>query len=334
MRKEQIQKVIDNCSLPDQCESADLIETHISWVILTEKFAFKIKKPIRLSFLDYSTLQKRSHFCKEELDLNRRLAPDVYLQVLPITAGMAGSDGDKDPGRIVEYAVQMKKLDRRKEMHRLLEKKEVLTSHLDKLAGKLARFHKNARIIKNVFNTTGFQEKFEDILTVMDDLVTMLGKEWEERIRECVNRSNSYLNASRSLLNQRIITNYRRDCHGDLNATNIFLYEDPIIFDCIEFNKEFRHIDVLNEIAFLCVDLDFYGNPGLSDYFYHSYLESYDMEEDDNLRNMWNYYKSYRANVRAKVTAINARQGDEDARQAHDIKKYLRLMEKYTRSYS
>ncbi len=333
MQKEQIQTLIDTCPFPGGCGSPELIETHISWVILTDQYAFKIKKPLKLSFLDYSTLEKREHFCNEELVLNRRLAPEIYLGVIPITAGMAGQNGQEDSGKVVDYAVQMKKLDSQKQMHLLLEKNQVTTAHLDRLAGKLARFHKNARIIKNAFDTTGFQEKFEDIRTVMDDVVKTLGGEWEERINRVVERSNFYLNSSRNLFNQRIITNFRRNCHGDLNATNIFLYDDPVIFDCTEFNKEFRHIDVLNEIAFLSVDLDFYGNPGLSDHFYRSYLEAYGMDEDDNLRRMYSYYKCYRANIRAKVTAINSRENKYE-HAAQDIQKYLRLMEQYSGEFS
>jgi aminoglycoside phosphotransferase family enzyme len=134
-------------------------------------------------------------------------------------------------------------------------------------------------------------------------------------------------------MNQRIITNKRRDGHGDLNATNIFLYQEPVIVDCIEFNRSLRQIDVLNEIAFLCVDLDFYGDPGLSEYFYRQYLREWGEEESDFTRKLFFYYKSYRANVIAKIAAIRAR-NEEGQKPVHDMKKYLLLMESYSKAIS
>jgi uncharacterized protein len=143
------------------------------------------------------------------------------------------------------------------------EKNEVSESQLAKLARKIARFHKDAKVIKNAFDTLGFQQEYADILSVSDIIINELGKEWNTKVEQCIARSKNYLNSMRSYNNERIINGFQRDCHGDLNASNIFLYDDPVIFDCIEFNDKFRYIDVLNEIAFLCVDLDFYAGKNL-----------------------------------------------------------------------
>ena len=331
MKKKEIQQLIESGNLPDRSGSTRLEETHISWVILTDRYAFKIKKPVRYTFVDFSTLRKRRHYCHEELELNSRLAPEVYLKVLPITSGMLQGGDPRDQDRVVDYAVQMKKLDQDKEMHRMLARRKVTSKHLDQLASQMARFHRHARIIKNVFDTTGFQEAFDDLLQQMSFIVQSLGVEWEHKIRECSQRSNVFLNAHRNLMNQRIITNKRRDCHGDFNATNIFLYEKPVIVDGIEFNRSLRQIDVLNEIAFLSVDLDFYGDPGLSDYFYRQYMKEWGEEETFFSRKLFLYYKGYRANVLAKIAAIRAKEkGGQEL--VHDMGKYLRLMEGYSKA--
>lgn len=325
MNREQIDKLLESCPFQDQCHDPGFFETHISWVILTDHYAFKIKRPVKYSFLDFSTLRKRRHYCEEEVELNRRLAPEMYLGVIPITEGLLEREGTK----IIEYAVQMKRMDNSLEMDRLLKEGKLDPSGLERLAEKIARFHQHTRIIKNAFDTTGFQEKFADLLTVRDTVQKKLGDPWVEKIDACAERSNVFLNSSRNYFNQRIITNFRRDCHGDLNASNIFLYEDPVVFDCIEFNKEYRHIDVLNEIAFLCVDLDFFGYRDLSEHFYRSYLEALGVEEDDQSGELFMYYKSYRANVRAKVTAISIQKTSGNGREVEDLKRYISLMDDY-----
>lgn len=322
--------MLERCVFPDTCENTGFFQTHISWIALTDRYAFKVKRPVKYSFLDFSTREKRKHFCRRELELNRRLEPDMYIDVMPITSEMAGEQSDGDGNGVVDYAVQMKRMDNDREMDRLLKNGQVSESVLEKLADKIAAFHKNARIIKNAFNTTGFQGRFADILTVGEDIGKMFGEAWREKINHCVDRSNVFLNGIRSYLNQRVITGFQRDCHGDLNASNIFLYEkDPVIFDCIEFNDEYRQIDVLNDIAFLCVDLDFYGHDDLGDHFYQHYLRAFATEEDEDSRRLFAYYKGYRANVRAKVTTISAKKNGAGEAAVRDIRKYLELMNIY-----
>jgi len=331
MNKEQILKMKDECLFPDTCENSKLLETHISWIVLTDHFAFKIKRPVNLPFLDFSTLEKRIHFCNRELELNRRLAPDMYRGVVPITRSLLAED-PKDKKEIIDYAVQMKRMDSDKEMHKMLQKKQVTKNHLTKLAKTIARFHQSSTIVKNAFNTAGMIEEYAQLTNVLNNnkkTQTLIPASYKDTVLQCIEKVKNYLNDNRSFLNDRILNDFQRDCHGDLNATNIFLYDEPVIFDCIEFNDEFRFIDVLNEIAFLCVDLDFYDHREACELFYRSYLKFAGMKEDKNARKLFNFYKSYRANIRAKVTLISLEEHPDDQQKADDAKRYINLMDEY-----
>ncbi len=330
MDKNQIKSIIGNCSFPGKCENSELVETHISWIILAEDFAYKIKRPVKFSFLDFSTLEKRKHFCEEELKLNRRMEPEMYLDVLPVTSDLKITGGGQS-AEIIDYALKMKRMDNSKAMDKLLAENKVTSAHIDKLAKKVAGFHKNARVIKNAFGTLEFHEEFADISNQYDFISEKLGDESKQKVSMCIDNSFTYLNKIRSFSNERIITDFQRDCHGDLNASNIFLYDNPVIFDCIEFSSELRRIDVLNDIAFLCVDLDFYGREDLSELFYEKYREYFGMKENDDEMKLFRYYKSYRANVRAKVTLLNVqKQNDSDSTgKLKDAKKYIDLMAGY-----
>ena len=328
MNEKQIQQLKENCGLPDSCNNLDFKETHISWIILTDNYAFKIKKPVQFPFLDFTSLEKRKHYCREELELNKRLAPDMYLKVVPITQDMIESEKNDDS--VIDYAVQMKRMDNAKEMGVLLAKDEVKEDDIDKLAKRVADFHDKTRIIKNVFNTTEFQKNYAEILEEYDFVKKNLGEEWAEKMKSCSDKSNIFLNKRRNYMNDRIIRGFIRDCHGDLNAHNIFLYDDPVIFDCIEFNKEFRHIDVYYEIAFLCIDLEFYNKEELSKHFHKKYIEYMRIKEDSEDKELFKYYKSFRANIRAKVTILREKnKSQNDTKSIHNIKKYLELMYQY-----
>jgi uncharacterized protein len=333
MDKEQVEYLMNRCTLPDTCNNAQLRETHISWIILTDKYAFKIKKPVSFSFLDFSTLEKRKFYCRQELKLNRRLAPEMYLKVIPVTKAMAGAESQGD--EVLDHAVQMKRMDNSLEMDLMLKKDQVTMSHIDKLAEKIAVFHQKARVLKNVFSTLLFHERYADIEQVSAFLAERSGEEWRQKIDICVRKSYVYLNSIRNLSNHRVITGFQKDCHGDLNASNIFLYDDPVIFDCIEFNSDYRRIDVLNDIAFLCVDLEFFGKPEMSERFYRKYLEFNGQQDDPLSRKLFMYYKSYRANIRAKVTLMNMmeHENERDVQQLEDVKKYIGLMDKYLEDF-
>ena len=331
MNKEQIIKMKEECLFPDNCENSAFTETHISWIVLTDQYAFKVKRPVKLSFLDFSTTKKRKHYCLQEVKLNKRLAPDMYLGVIPVTKSLIAEKTNNDDD-IIDYAVQMKRMDNDKEMHKLLEDSKVTKKDMEKLARKIAQFHKDTQTVKNAFNTTGMIDEFTDINNVIDEDAEnqLISADYKKIVYQCIDKSKKYLNENRSLFNERIINGFQRDCHGDLNATNIFLYDDPVIFDCIEFNDDFRYIDILSEIAFLCVDLDFYGSKDLSSLFVKNYKQSFEIKDIDMPDPLFNFYKCYRANIRAKVTLLSMSEDPDDKNKQKDVEGFIKLMEDYS----
>src|SRR6056297_530761 len=224
MEKEQIQKLLETCSFNDSCENARLIETHISWIVLTDRYAYKFERPVKYSFVDFSTRELREHFCHREVELNRRLSPDMYLGVVPVTETRVAEESAPGKGEVIDHAVKMKRMNNRRRMDVMLKQRRVKQEDMEKLATMLARFHKSAQIVKNAFNTNAFHEKYKDILSVKDYIRKYCNADYLERVKESVTQSCLYLNMNRNLMNHRVITNHQRDCHGDLNSTNIFLY--------------------------------------------------------------------------------------------------------------
>lgn len=336
MDKAQILKMQEECLFPDTCKNSVFNETHISWIVITDQYAFKVKRPVTLPFLDFSTPEKRKFYCNQEVKLNRRLAPDMYLGIVPITSSLStGKMDHKNDEDIIDYAVQMKRMDNNKEMHKMLAENKVTENHLKKLAQKIAQFHQNTQIVKNAFNTAGMISEFAAIRDVLDEDTgnQLISVESKKIVNHCIEESKNYLNDNRSFLNDRILNDFQRDCHGDLNATNIFLYDDPVIFDCIEFNDDFRYIDILNEIAFLCVDLDFYARKDMSNSFVKSYMKAFGLHEKDMPVPLFNFYKCYRANIRAKITLLSLKENPEDEKKQEDVRGYIELMQDYAEAF-
>ncbi len=308
-----------------------LIETHISWVVLTKSLAFKIKKPIRYSFLDFSTLEKRKFYCERELYLNQRLT-DIYLDVQPVVLHEGYYHIGTHEGIITDYTLRMRKLQEVKRMDRLLLKNRINEIQIKKLAQKIASFHQKANIIYTPFNKSDFQQEYNDILSVLEVVKSHLGESYVNTVKRAVDFSNAYLNRYEPLIQKRIKEGLQRDVHGDLHSRNIFLYKDPVIFDCIEFNDAFRQIDVLNEIAFFCMDLEAYGKSDLSKKFVDYYLRSCPFSYTQKEEQLFTYYKCYRANIRAKVNALRTLQavGKKDLKEdLKQLKKYLQLLGQY-----
>jgi uncharacterized protein len=211
---------------------------------------------------------------------------------------------EKGEGRdeIIDFAIQMKRMDNNREMDKMLKNKDVGFTEIDKLAAKISNFHNQVDVIDRPFDIAKIQETYSDIKSVVSYLKEKAGKELVNQVNDCIDSSAGFLNNNAALINKRAANGYRRDCHGDLNSHNIFLYSDPVIFDCIEFNDEFRHIDVLYDIAFLCMDLDFFGREDLGEFFCKTYFEQSGIKNDPETVQLLNYYKSLRANIRAKVT--------------------------------
>jgi aminoglycoside phosphotransferase family enzyme len=302
---------------------ATLIETHISWVLLTDKWAFKIKKPVQFSFLDFSTLERRHFFCQRELELNARLTSGVYLQVQPVVQrGEAILIGQE--GTVIDYAIQMKRLDNTRQMHLLLEQGAVTPTQITQLAKQIATFHAHAHRASPKLNIEAMQHNFADILKINTFLQQTVGAAAVAIVTQAVQASAAFLSQHEHRIIQRQRQGFVVDGHGDLHAGNIFLLEQPIIFDCIEFNDALRQLDMLDEIAFLCLDL--HQQPGLEQLFLQEYLQQMPCMETEEDEHIYRYYKRYRANIRLKVACLRAIQ-QSDAIDRRDIQNYLQLLQ-------
>jgi aminoglycoside phosphotransferase family enzyme len=330
MTKEQINNLVSR-ELPPNDGKPELVETHISWVLICDTYVYKIKKPIRYSFLDFSTLSRRKYYCEREIELNKRLTNDVYLDVLPVKRTGDKVFIDVKDGERIDYAVRMRKLDREKQMDVLLQNKKVTEVDIKHLAEKIAAFHKSTRIIYQK-DISDVEQNFNDLEQERDYLNEQLGSSSAKIISDAMNTCSAFIRKKEKLLTDRLKEGFFRDCHGDLHSRNIFLLPDPQPFDCIEFNDDFREIDVLNEIAFLCMDLDAFNRKDLSDLFFNFYNKMFSAAKTDDSYRLFIYYKSYRANIRAKVNSLRARSGSEDSQiklSLIEADKYLHLMEDY-----
>lgn len=327
-----IEALCDPARYAHPVRAIELLETHISYVILTGPFAYKIKKPVDLQFLDFSTLEKRRHYCHEEVRLNRRLAPQLYLDVMPI-AGSVDAPTVGGPEPAIEYAVRMRQFPQDVLLDRLLAQGAVLPAHIDDLARQVAEFHARVAVADaaSPFGTPEqvhqpVQENFRQIgehIRSPEDRAALAGLQaWTER--EYAARLSDF--------RRRKERGFVRECHGDMHAGNMVLLDDRItVFDCIEFSENLRWIDVMNEAAFLVMDLSDRGRPDLAHRFLNAYLES---TGDYAGLGVLRYYLVYRALVRAKVTAIRLQQEgvDPDSRERMwaRFRGYLHLARRYT----
>lgn len=332
MTKEQINRLIAEGEFPEETTIRELVETHISWVILCDAFVYKIKKPVDYSFLNFSTLELRKHYCEKEIVLNRRLTTDVYLEVLPIReSGDKIFIGGGDTGLIIGYSVKMNKLDTSRQMDNLLANDLVTTTDMRNLAEKIADFHKSTEIIYQI-DLMDIREKFNDLDSVKETLSEQSGEMYGTMIQEVIEFSDRFLDQNRTRMAERLKEGFYRDGHGDLHSRNIFLLPEPVPFDCIEFSDELRQIDVLNEVAFLCMDLDAFDRKDLSASFLENYNEFFPAMETPEDKALFVYYKMYRANIRAKVNGLRAKSAtsdDERTKAVNTAKKYLNQMKRY-----
>lgn len=331
MTKVQIDRLSAEGEFPENSTRPELIETHISWLFVCDRFVYKIKKPIQYSFLDFSTLEKRKYYCDREIELNRRLTDDIYIDVQTIKEKSHKIFVAAEEGEIIEYAVRMRKLDRRLQMDSLLLNNKVTDSGIFNLAEKIAAFHKNARIVYHK-DFLDVQRMFNDLEAEGDYLGNRLNISSSGIISHAIDISNDFIQANTGLLANRLKAGFFRDCHGDLHSRNIFLLPSPQPVDCIEFNDGYRQIDVLNDVAFLCMDLDAFGRQDLSDLFLEYYNDLFPCMITDEDYRLFVFYKGYRSNVRAKVNSLRARGSKTDVERSLFMKeadKYLRLMDSY-----
>jgi uncharacterized protein len=302
----------------------EAIETHISTVLLTGEFAYKIKKPVDLGFLDFTTLERRRRCCEDEVRLNRRTAPGIYLDVVPI-GGTLEHPVVGSGGPAIEYAVRMRQFAPDSTLDALLRRGALAPAHVDELASTVAAFH--ARIAVAAPETPhGSPERvWAAVLDNFRQIATHAGDTAElARLRTW---SEAEFAGLRGLLEERRGGGFVRECHGDLHLRNVALIDArPVPFDCIEFSDALRWIDVMSEVAFTVMDLLEHGEQAFAFRFLNGYLEA---TGDYGGVTLLRFYLVYRALVRAKIAAIRAGQPDlqrEARTQSRDeLTQYLRL---------
>ncbi|WP_370279151.1 AAA family ATPase [Pontibacterium sp.] len=309
---------------PHPVSEIQVIETHISWLFLTGDYAYKVKKPVDFGFLDFTTLEKRKLFCEEELRLNQRLAPDIYESVVPIcgTPAQPAIDGEGEP---FEYAVRMRQFNPEQRLDLLLQAKRFEASWIDTLAEQIADFHDR---IPRVAPDSPWGEA-ETIWEVVSDNFLHIGdtledlSDWGE-LQHLSNHTAQSFRELTDVIKHRKAQGHVRECHGDLHLANITLYHDELrLFDCIEFNLQFRWIDTICDLAFLLMDLEANDQFRWANRCLNRYLE---LCGDYDGVQLLNFYKSYRAMVRAKVSVIG------EHKDLGSLRRYLGLTGHYART--
>lgn len=310
---------------PDRVEH---VETHISHVFLAGSYVYKLKKPVKYDFLDFSTLAAREHACREELRLNRRLAPDTYLDVVPVMRGVNGDLRFHGAGETVDWLVEMRRLPTELTLDALHRRNKLRPGHIDRLAATLVRFYQSLPPLR----LTPEEYRQRCLSHVRGNLGELLAA-GHHLPRGMVERVHGFqlqlLRLRPDILDERVRAGRVIDGHGDLRPEHICLSEPLAIFDCIEFNPEFRTIDVADELAFLAAECDFLG----ADWVGPQLLRTYQQQSGDQpAADLWAFYKSYRACVRAKVAALRAGQvqGELQEAGAKEARRHLALADQYT----
>ncbi len=311
-------------------KSVRVLQTHTSWVFLTGRHAYKVKKPVNFGFLDYTALSARRFFCNEEFRLNRRLSPDIYQTVLSIneTRGRLKLGGR---GRVIDYCLKMRELPQDSIMTEQLRQGGVTLGHIDEIARIIAGFHAHAERGREVSHygsseivKLNWDENFAQTMEFRGKTITYRAF---DDIKAAVER---FIRERRRLFRSRREGGHVRKCHGDLHSKNVFVAERVHVFDCIEFNPRFSCSDVASEIAFMVMDLEYFGRKDLANFFVERYI---DRSGDAGILRLLDFYKCYRAYVRGKVTSFNLNDpgiSSADKSEARaSARRYFKLSERY-----
>jgi uncharacterized protein len=330
MEQRILQSLLSSSAYPEPVSSVHLVQTHVSLIFITDEFVYKIKKPVDLGFLDFTTLDRRLFYCHEEVRLNRRLCPDVYLGVAELRETPDGA-GFYGTGAIIDYAVRMKRLPEERMLDRLLREGRVTAGDIRRIARTIGEFHRNA-------------ERSSEIDSYGS--VESIRRNWDENFRQiervtpspCSARDlriirdsvDAFLHDQERVLADRVARGFIRDCDGDIHMGNICLTDQVLIFDCIEFNKRFRYSDTAADIAFLLMDLDFHDRRDFSALLRDEYIG---VTGDTGIGRVLDFYKTYRAVIRGKVARFKSIDPDippDEQRAARDeAERYFMLARGY-----
>jgi aminoglycoside phosphotransferase family enzyme len=332
MQQQVVDALMYREAYEEEVGQIELIQTHISWVFLTENFVYKVKKAVNLGFLDFTTLDKRRFFCEKELELNKRLCGEMYLEVVPINKSQVIKV--KGDGKTVEYALKMRRIPQERIMNNLLEANKVDTTLIDSMARIIAEFHSKAETNSRIggFGSpttikTNWIENFEQTREYIGKTIS------QENFELVYAGIESFMNINKALFEKRVAEGRVRDCHGDMHSGNIFVTDRILIFDAIEFNERFRYSDVTADIAFLAMDLEFKERSDLSKFLIKRYIE---YSGDEEVMKLISFYKCYRAYVRGKVSGFKLRDPGlsnlEKNTAAKEAEAYFKLASSYARA--
>ncbi|MDV2989845.1 MAG: AAA family ATPase [Dehalogenimonas sp.] len=301
---EVITALLQPSQYPDECpQQVELLQTQMSFVLLTGKYAYKIRKPVNLGYVDYSTLEKRKLFGEKELVLNRRLCPGSYVGLVPVVRNHKGKIQLGGEGETLDYAVKMNQLPLTGMMDHLLQTNRLTGDMVAAVARKMAFFHAEAA-------TGGEINRFGSLDTISGNIAEnfeqsrpYIGRALSQRQFDALRSYfDRFLADHAAMLDNRIAGDHIRDCHGDLHSAHVnFNGSDICIYDCIEFNDRFRYGDTASEIAFLAMDLDRHGRSDLRQIFVKEYVHA---SGDRRLYALLKFYQAYRAHIRAKVACF------------------------------
>jgi uncharacterized protein len=307
MEQRILQSLLSSSAYPEPVSSVHLVQTHVSFIFITDEFVYKIKKPVNFEFLDFTTLERRRYFCNEEVRLNRRLCPDIYLGVAELRESPDGARFYGD-GTIIDYAVRMKRLPEERMLDRLLREGRVTSEDIGRIARTIGDFHRRAERSREIDRygsiesiRRNWDENFRQIERVTPSLFSTkdlcIIRDWVE----------VFLCEQEGALADRVARGFIRDCDGDIHMGNICLGDKVFIFDCIEFNERFRYSDTAADIAFLLMDLDFHGRRDFSVLLLDEYI---DVTGDTEIGRVLDFYKTYRAVIRGKVAGFKMLDSD------------------------
>jgi hypothetical protein len=283
-------------------EPIRLEQTHVSYILLTGDYAYKLKKPVNFGFLDFSTLERRHHFCNEELRMNQRGAPNLYLEVLPIS-----QNGDRfqlgGGGDAVEYTLKMSQFPQDALFSEMFELGQLNETHMEQLGQVVAKFHERSLIndyIRSFGEAPQVREAFDENYQQTENYIG--GPQTQQWFDETKHYTDAFFAERQDLFAGRMQNNWIRECHGDLHLRNICMWQDEILlFDCIEFNEAFRFVDVMFDIAYAVMDLDVRQRPDLANAYLNAYVEQ--MGDWEGLQ-ILPLYLIRQAYVRAKITSF------------------------------
>lgn len=322
--------LLKSSSSSDSIGVGELVQTHISYVTLLGAFVYKWKKPVDLGFLDFTRLESRKYFCEEEVRLNRRLCPEMYLDVVTINYDGKNYSLQGD-GEIVEYGVKMVRLPESRMMNQAISSGWIDVKHLQHIVDLLVPFYENAKIggIEDNFGhhetvAKAVHDNFEQTERFIGSNVLSV------KTFEAIQKYSENFLKNDQLFVHRIEEERIRECHGDLHSGNICLTDNIQIFDCIEFSDSLRFTDVAADIAFLAMDLDYHGLFDLSNQFVTAFIER---SKDYGIPDIIDFYKCYRAYVRGKISVFTANDpgvSSDDAAQAFlNARRFFTLAERY-----